>query len=469
MENLKTDYLIVGAGAMGMAFSDTILKESEASILIVDKQDCPGGHWNNSYPFVRLHQPSSFYGVNSRKLGNDTIDAVGWNEGLFELASGSEVVTYFDQVMQQQFLPTGRVQYFPMCEYLNDKQFKSLITGQTFSVSVGEKTVDGTYMHVTVPSMRAPDYEVCATVSCVPLNELPKQHLTDDLFEEYTVIGAGKTGMDACLWLLKNKVSPKAIRWIMPRDSWMFDRKNIQPGVEFFDDAVANIADQAEAIANASSLDDMFERLHECGHLLRFADDIKPTMWRCATVTKLELEQLRKILNIVRLGRVRSIDDGKIILDGGDIEISKRNLFIDCSADGLERRPAVPVFDDAQITLQTVRTCQQVFSAAFIGHVELAYTDEDEKNDLCQVVPHPDSATDFVRASLQNNLNAQRWAQDNALQSWLMYSRLDGFSRTPEELSGLSDAQQKVIVKLLTNTPLATARLQELLTEIESG
>lgn len=469
MKNLKTDYLIVGAGAMGMAFSDTILKESGASILIIDKQDRPGGHWNNSYPFVRLHQPSSFYGVNSRKLGNDTIDAVGWNEGLFELASGSEVVTYFDQVMQQQFLPTGRVQYFPMCEYLQDNQFKSLITGQTFSVSVGKKTVDATYMNVTVPSMRKPDYEVAASVRCVPLNELPKQHLTDDLFEEYTVIGAGKTGMDACLWLLKNKVSPQAIRWIMPRDSWMFDRKNIQPGAEFFDDAVTNIADQAEAIGKASSLDDMFERLHECGHLLRFTDDVKPTMWRCATVTKLELEQLRKISNIVRMGRVRSINDTKIHLDDGDIKITQRNLFVDCSADGLERRPAVPVFNGDQLTLQTVRTCQQVFSAAFISHVELAYTDENEKNDLCQVVPHPDSDTDFVRASLQNNLNAQRWSQDNALQSWLMTSRLDGFSRTPEELSGLTDAQQKVIVKLLTNTPLATTRLQELLTEIESG
>lgn len=334
---------------------------------------------------------------------------------------------------------------------------------------MGEKTVDATYMNVTVPSMRTPDYEVSATVCCVPLNELPKQHTTGDLFEEYTVIGAGKTGMDACLWLLKNKVSPRAIRWIMPRDSWMFDRKNIQPGAIFFDDAVANIADQAEAIANATSLDDMFERLHGCGHLLRFADDIKPTMWRCATVTKLELEQLREISNIVRMGRVQSINEDKILLDDGDVELTKRNLFVDCSADGLERRPAVPVFSGDQLTLQTVRTCQQVFSAAFISHVELTYTDEEEKNDLCQVVPHPDSDTDFVRASLQNNLNAQRWAQDNALQSWLMNSRLDGFSRTPEELSDLTNEQQQVIVKLLTNTPLATARLQELLTEIESG
>jgi hypothetical protein len=31
---------------------------------------------------VRLHQPSAFYGVNSLPLGSDTIDRVGWKEGL---------------------------------------------------------------------------------------------------------------------------------------------------------------------------------------------------------------------------------------------------------------------------------------------------------------------------------------------------------------------------------------------------
>ena len=79
-----------------MAFADVIQNESDASFVLVDRHARPGGHWNDSYPFVRLHQPSSFYGVNSRRLGNDTIDQVGWNAGLYELASGTEVVTYFE-------------------------------------------------------------------------------------------------------------------------------------------------------------------------------------------------------------------------------------------------------------------------------------------------------------------------------------------------------------------------------------
>jgi len=62
----ETDYLVVGAGAAGLAFADTLIAESDAEVVIVDRRAAPGGHWNDAYPFVRLHQPSLYYGVNSR-------------------------------------------------------------------------------------------------------------------------------------------------------------------------------------------------------------------------------------------------------------------------------------------------------------------------------------------------------------------------------------------------------------------
>jgi hypothetical protein len=40
-------------------------------------------------------------------LGNNTIDSVGWNQGLNELATVGEVCAYFDAVMQQQFCRPG--------------------------------------------------------------------------------------------------------------------------------------------------------------------------------------------------------------------------------------------------------------------------------------------------------------------------------------------------------------------------
>jgi hypothetical protein len=135
MTTIEADYLIVGAGAMGMAFADTIVTETSACVVIVDRYHQPGGHWTTAYPFVRLHQPSAFYGVNSRKLGSDAVDRVGSNEGLYELATSGEVTAYFDQVMQQQLLPTGRVSYFPMTEYLGDRRIRRL-SGEEITVNL---------------------------------------------------------------------------------------------------------------------------------------------------------------------------------------------------------------------------------------------------------------------------------------------------------------------------------------------
>ena len=170
----ETDYLIVGAGAMGMAFADTILNETEeATVTIVDKHARPGGHWNDAYPFVRLHQPSAFYGVNSRPLGDDRIDVVGWNAGMYELASGAEVLTYYDHLMHRDFLPSGRVRYVPMSEYdPASDDIVSLTTGERTTIDAAT-LVDASYMKVSVPSQRPPSYAVADGVHCAPLNDLP--------------------------------------------------------------------------------------------------------------------------------------------------------------------------------------------------------------------------------------------------------------------------------------------------------
>ena len=98
---LEVDYLIRGAGAAGMAFVDALVSGSGATVAIVDRNHRPGGHWNHAYPYVRLHQPAAFYGVNSRTLGSGSKDEVGLNAGFHELASGAEVLSYFDLHMRQ--------------------------------------------------------------------------------------------------------------------------------------------------------------------------------------------------------------------------------------------------------------------------------------------------------------------------------------------------------------------------------
>jgi len=109
---LETDYLVVGAGAMGMAFTDTLVTETDAQVMIVDRSHAPGWALDRAYPFVRLHQPSAYYGVNSRGLGSDSIDQLGWNEGLYELASVGEICAYFERVMHRDCYPVGRCPTF---------------------------------------------------------------------------------------------------------------------------------------------------------------------------------------------------------------------------------------------------------------------------------------------------------------------------------------------------------------------
>lgn len=66
---LETDYLVIGAGAAGMAFTDAVWDHSDAHVTLVDRRDAVGSHWRDAYPFVRLHQASPFYGVASTPSG----------------------------------------------------------------------------------------------------------------------------------------------------------------------------------------------------------------------------------------------------------------------------------------------------------------------------------------------------------------------------------------------------------------
>jgi hypothetical protein len=464
VNDLSCDYLIVGSGAMGMSFADTLLHESDATMIMVDRHHQPGGHWNDAYPFVRLHQPSAFYGVNSKDLGSDTMDTSGGNKGLYELASNSEVVAYFDQVMQQTLLPSGRVQYFPNCEYDGHGAFHSLLSGKAFQVAA-DKDVDATYMNVTVPSIRPPQYHVDDDVNCEPPNVLPK---VASEYERYVVVGAGKTAIDACLFLLNNGVQQERIAWIMPRDSWYLDRKNIQPGKFFMESIARQFSERAQDFAQAATITDLFSRVEKHGGLLRLDPQVEPSMYRCATVTTIELAQLRKISDIIRLGRVVAISQTEITLTQGKVPTTPGTLHIDCTADGLQRRPELPVFDGNTITLQTVRTCQQVFSAAFIAHIEASVTGHELKNELCTPVPHPDNAIDYMRANLGNMMNMQRWSLHDGLPHWLKHSRLDGFTDASQPAPDLSDPKVAERVASFARVgQAAVENVQRLLAEVD--
>ena len=209
---LETDYLVVGAGAMGVAFADEIIRQSrDLTVVLVERQAKAGGHWNNAYRFVRLHQPASFYGVNSEPLG----------DGGRDLASGPKILAYYERVIEK-LSATGRLTFFPQCDYEGEGRFRSTVAEDlVYQVTVRRKTVDATYSQITVPSTRPPAYSVADGITLVPINELSNLHRA---WGRYVVIGAGKTGMDAALFLLDRGVDPDRITWVVPNPAWLLNR-----------------------------------------------------------------------------------------------------------------------------------------------------------------------------------------------------------------------------------------------------
>ena len=468
MTEIETDYLIVGSGAMGMAFADSLLTESDADMVIVDRHAKPGGHWNVAYPFVRLHQPSSFFGVASRELSRFEKDKIGFNKGLYDLASGAEVSAYFDDVMQQTLLPSGRVRYFPMSDYQGDGVSTSLTGGQETRVKY-KKLVDATRLTVDVPAEHTPAFTIADGVNFMPLNELPTLKTAP---KGYVVIGSGKTGMDACLWLLQNGVDADAIRWIMPRDAWMLPREFAQNSDEFFVDTFGNQANQFEALAAAENIDDMYNRLEAAGCMVRIDENVRPTMFHAATISRPELEALRQIKNIIRMGRVSALELDKIILDDGELETGADIVHVDCSASLSRTMPKMspkPIFDGNVITPQTVRSFMPVFSGSMIAYVEAHYDDEEEKNRLCSVVPLPNRAEDFVPMTLAAMMNQFNWSQDKPLRQWVRGNRLDGFGKLTHNLDPDDKEKMDIMLRIRDNAPKAVGNLMKLAETIDAS
>jgi hypothetical protein len=417
---MQADYLVIGAGAVGLAFADTIATESNATVVIVDRAESPGGHWTTAYPFVRLHQPAAYYGVNSRDLGTGVIEDSGDNAGLYELAGVDEIRAYYDAVMLD-LTASSRVRHFPLSEYHGDQTFTTA-SGQRISVEVARRVVDTTHSNVIVPSMRQPNFVVDPAVDCVPPNMLPQ---TAPRHDRFVVIGGGKTGMDSCLWLLRNRIDADRITWVVPRDSWLLDRANVQPGVQFADCVKTAFAARLQAIAAADTVEDLFARLEESGSLLRLHGDVEPTMYRCATITQAEAEQQRRITDVVRMGHGRQIGPAEAGLDSGEVGVERSTLWIDCAAEGLGSKPPSPIFAGSTLTPQCVRACQQVFSAAFIAHVELTYDDDATKNALCEPIHLPAKPLDWLTMSVIEHRNQINWFAEPHLMEWLDSARLN--------------------------------------------
>lgn len=413
--SVETDYLVVGAGAMGMAFIDALIDNADVHVTLVDRRYAAGGHWLDAYPFVQLHQASLFYGVASTELGTGAIQQNGPEAGLQERARQPEILAYYDGILRRRFLDTGRVTFLGGYDYHDDggrQVVTSLLSGETLDVRVRRRVVDATYLSPTIPATTPPPFGVAEDIHVIPVNELAR--LTDAP-SDFVIVGAGKTATDAIVWLLANGVPPDRIVWVRPRDPWMLDRAVVQPDPVV---ALGMAADILESAIGARTTDDLFLNLEAAGVMLRIDPDVLPTMAKTPTLGRWELEKLRTIERVIRLGHIKRVDQSEIVFDELSVPLAPRSVVVHCAASGLVYPPLVPIWKPDKIRLQTIRAGFPCFCAALAGYVEATRDDDRERNRLCPPNRLPDEPKNWAEMQARGTLATRAYGAEPDIAAW---------------------------------------------------
>jgi hypothetical protein len=433
MSSHETDYLIIGAGAVGLAFADTLLDEDpDCHVTIVDKHARPGGHWNDAYSFVALHQPSATYGVNSIEMCPDRVDQHGHNTGMFPLAKHAEILAYYSKLMTERLIPSGRIAYFPLTEYLlqdGDRHTaRSILSGEEHSFTVRRKLVDATWYQTSVPSTHKPAFAIAGGTRFAIPGDLPQLWKDPDhLPSHYCILGGGKTAMDTAVWLLEAGVAPERIDWVRPRDSWMFNRKLLQPARHAIEGLIRFQLDLVECADGSQSGDEMFAMLGERGTMLRIDPDVTPKMFHYAVISEGEIELLRRITRVHRGKRATAVEPDALLFGDERAEMPTATLFVDCTATAvpfhaLENKR--PFFDNDRITLQLAQVPFIPYSAALAAFVEANFETDAEKNNLLPPAPLTDSTDTYPYAVMANLMSTAILSANEKTNAWNAKSRL---------------------------------------------
>ncbi len=442
-----------------MAFSDTLIAQSESDVVLVDRRHRPGGHWLDAYPFVRLHQPSANYGVASRPLGHDRIDEFGPNAGFYERASAAEICEHFGRALDEVLLPSGRVRFLGRTDYRGEDggqhHLVSLLTGAETTVQVRKKVVDATYVESSIPSRHRPEFEVGAGVRMIPPNDLVD---LERPVSDVTVIGAGKTAMDTCTWLLDAGVDPERIRWIRPRDSWMFERTYMQP-LDLVAQYMQMQAHWIEVAAEAEDGGDFAHRLEERGVFVRIDHTVEADLFRGATISLGELKSLRTIRRVVRKGKVRRLDPDRVWLDGGEERAAPDELFVDCTAAGVRPVAPRPVFEAGRVTLEYVTVGFVPWSAATVAAVEAGHDDVGVMNKLCPPVVFSGSIADVFGLAYASTSGLVARMREPDLMAWNAGCRLNPTRAATDHLDDTRVTE--AFASMMTNTGRALRNLKQ--------
>jgi len=331
MKELVCDYLIVGAGAAPLAFVDTLLTElPDKKIIIIDKKPAVGGHWVDAYGYVHLHQPSMVYGLSSKQLEGNWLKlmltkfTLPWKH----FANKKEILKYYGSFVDEK-IASKQLEFFPNTVYNFDKKensvqdgihyFSSVDGSVSYKVKVNTKLVDGTKGECIIPHENPLPFPVDEGVRVMTPNQIYDAYQEKGetrsamLKNKYVVIGAGKTGTDAIVYLQRQmKVDPSNIAWVIANDVWMMDGS-----------AGGNPYDWPKYMAKYDNDEDKCSfRLEEKGLFVRLDKNITPTRFRFPLIQPDEFQLLKKVKTLIRRGRATAIrrkyNSGVAVEFGGD-------------------------------------------------------------------------------------------------------------------------------------------------------
>ena len=194
--------------------------------------------------------------------------------------------------------------------------------------------------------------------------------------------------------------------------------------------------------------------------MLRIDTSVTPTMAKTPTLARWELDELRTIEDVVRLGHVRRAMPGRLLLSEGEAPIERDAVVVHCAAPGLQYAPLVPIWGDDAITVQPIRTGFPCFGAALAGYVEATRDDDEEKNRLCPPSPYSNTPTDWCRMQVLGHRASLAFNTQADIREWAGRTALNP-ARVPPELAG-AEAVGATLERYRKHVDAGMARMAEL-------
>jgi hypothetical protein len=207
--------------------------------------------------------------------------------------------------------------------------------------------------------------------------------------------------------------------------------------------------------------------MEAAGAWLRLDHAVEPAMFHAATVSEGELHELRRIRDIVRLGRARALEADRVLLDRGEIHARAGTLYVDCTAAALARPQTLPVFAGNRITIQMVRLPQLPFSAALIAFLEATIASDDEKNRFVAPIRIPDTVEEYVAQLVPDTANRDACNRHPAVREFIGSSRTDGFARVMRDVRPDDIDRLAILNRLRQASKQAAENLPRLLATLE--